>query len=128
MRPRCIPEVKNSRNKSHHVRLDIAGNGLKTSGRGVSPVELHRVLSSLDLCLQEHLWALKKGDVTASAVAEHVFEAGHLVDLSKASVIDYHPHTQTHCLLESWHIQHLSPISTERRAGPMPVLNATVLD
>ena len=39
---------------------------------------------SLYLRLQEHSWALKKGDVTASAVAEHVFEADHQVDLSKA--------------------------------------------
>ena len=39
---------------------------------------------SLDLCLQEHCWALEKGNVTASAVAEHVFEAGHHVGLSKS--------------------------------------------
>ena len=43
------------------------------------------------MSLQEHRWALKKGDVTVSAVAEHVFEAGHQVDFSKTSVIDYHP-------------------------------------
>ena len=49
--------------------------------------------------------ALKKGDVTTSAVAEHVLEAGH-----KASVIDY-------CLLESWHIQHhQAPLNRE---GPL---------
>ena len=61
---------------------------------------------SLEMRLQEHRWALKKGDVTALAVAEHMFVAGHRVNLSKASVIDYHPHTQTRCLLESWRIQH----------------------
>ena len=27
------------------------------------------------------------------------------MDLPKATVIDAHPHVQTHCLLESWHIQ-----------------------
>ena len=82
---------------------------------------------SLDLRLQEHRRALKNGDVTASAVAEHVFTAGHQVDLSKASVIDYHPHTQTRCLLESWHIQHQQvPLNRER--GPMPGLYATLLD
>ena len=48
----------------------------------------------------------QKGDVSASAIAEHVFAAGHQVDLSKATVIDTHPHAQTRCLLESWHIQH----------------------
>ena len=41
--------------------------------------------------LQEHYWAIKNGDIAASAIAEHVFEAGHQVDLSKATVIDYHP-------------------------------------
>ena len=46
------------------------------------------------MSLQEHHWALKKGDVTVSAVAEHVFEAGHQVDFSHIC-----------CLLESWHIQ-----------------------
>ena len=48
----------------------------------------------------------KNGDVSTSAIAEHVFAAGHQVDLSKATVIGTHPHAQTHCLLESWHIQH----------------------
>ena len=56
-----------------------------------------------------------------------VFEAGHQVDLSKVSVIAYHPHTQTHCLLESWHIQHhLVPLNREK--GLMPGLHATLLD
>ena len=32
------------------------------------------------------------------------------------SVIDYLPHTQTRCLLESWHIQHQQALSTDRRA------------
>ena len=72
---------------------------------------------SLDLCLQEHRRALKKGDVTASAVAEHVFEVGHQVDLSKASVIDYHPHAQARCLLESWHIEH-HQAPPQQREGP----------
>lgn len=32
-----------------------------------------------------------------------------LVDLSKATTIDAHPHTQTGCMLESWHVQHHHP-------------------
>ena len=52
--------------------------------------------------LGEHRRALRKGDVLASAVAEHVFTLGHQMDLSKARVMD--PHTQTRCLLKSWHI------------------------
>ena len=71
---------------------------------------------SLDLRLQEHRPALRNGDVTASAVAEHVFTAGHQVDLSKASVIDYHPHTQTQCLLEFGTFNTSKPLSTERGA------------
>ncbi len=50
--------------------------------------------------------SIQKGQVTDSAVVEHVLEAGHQVKLFKAAVINYHPHTQTCCLLESWHIQH----------------------
>ena len=81
---------------------------------------------SLDLRLQEHRRALKNADVAASAVAEHLFETGHRFDLSKASVIDSHPHTQTRCLLESWHIQHhQAPLNRER--GPLPGLYATML-
>ena len=82
---------------------------------------------SLDHHIGEHRRALKNGDVTASAVAEHVFISGHQMDLSKARVVDAHPHTQTRCLLESWHIQHeQAPLNRGR--GTMPGLHATLLD
>ena len=61
---------------------------------------------TLDHRLAEHRLALKNGDVSASAIAEHVCAAGHQVDLSKATVIDTHHHAETYCLIESWHIQH----------------------
>ena len=48
---------------------------------------------SLDVRLREHRRALKNGDLAASALAEHVFSCDHQVDLSKATVIDAHPHT-----------------------------------
>ena len=70
---------------------------------------------------------LKNGDVTASAVAEHVFISGHQIDLSKARVVDVHPHTQTRCLLESWHIQH-EQAPFNRGRGTMPGFYATQLD
>ena len=60
----------------------------------------------LDHRIAEHWQALRNGDVAASALAEHVFRAGHKMDLSKATVIDTRPHAQTHYRLESWHIQH----------------------
>ena len=64
----------------------------------------------------------------ASAVAEHVFTVGHQVDLSKASVIDYHPHTQTWCLLESWHIQHQqAPLNRERGPNARALCNPSRL-
>ena len=66
--------------------------------------------------VQGHRRALKNGDVGSSALAEHVFSANHQVDLSKAMVIDTHNHTQTRCMLESWHIQHHQTPSTGRRA------------
>ena len=42
------------------------------------------------------LRALKNGDLAASALAEHVLM--YKVDLSKVTVIDTHPHTQTLCI------------------------------
>lgn len=84
--------------------------GLCTSVRGHSG-------QTLDLRPQEHRQALKKRDVAATAVVKYVFEAGHKVDLSKASVINYHPHTQT--VLESWHITiPLSPSQQREREAP----------
>ena len=82
---------------------------------------------SLDHHIAEHRRALRNGDVTALALAEHVFTAGHKMDLSKATVIDTHPHAQTRCLLESWHIQHeRTPLNRGR--GTLPGLYATLLD
>ena len=80
---------------------------------------------SLDHRLQEHRWALKNGDVAASAIAEHVFSCNHKVDPSKSSAIDAHPHAQTCCMLESWHIQH-HPASLNRGKGTMPELYAAL--
>ena len=70
---------------------------------------------TLDHRLAEHRLALKNGDVSASAIAEHVLAAGHQVDLSKATVIDTHHHAETCCLIESWHIQHEQPLSIEEK-------------
>ena len=82
---------------------------------------------SLDHRLREHHRALKNGDIAASAIAEHVFSSDHPVDLSKATVIDSHPHTQTRCLLESWHIQRQqAPLNRER--GTLPGLYSALLD
>jgi len=74
---------------------------------------------SLDHRLCEHRGALKNGDLGSSALAEHVFSSNHRVDLSKVMVIDTHNHIQTHCMLESWHIQHhQSPLNREK--GTLP--------
>ena len=80
------------------------------------PTNVHRQTGrTLDHRLAEQQQALKNGDMSASAIAEHVFVPGHQVDLSKAMVIDTHPHAQTHCLPESWHIQHEQTASIEER-------------
>ena len=82
---------------------------------------------SLDHPIAEHRLALRNGDVAASALAEHVFTTGHKMDLFRATVISAHPHTQTGCLLESWHIQHdKTPLNRGR--GTLPGLYATLLD
>ena len=45
---------------------------------------------------------------------------------AKAMVIDTHNHTQTRCMLESWHIQHhQSPLNREK--GTLPGLYAALL-
>ena len=46
---------------------------------------------SLDHHIAEHRQALRNGDVAASALAEHVFTAGHQVDLLKARVLMSRP-------------------------------------
>ena len=80
---------------------------------------------SLDHRLGEHRRALRNGGVLASALVEQVFVSHHQMDLSK--VIDTHPHTETHCLLESCHIQHeQAPLNRGR--GSMPGVYTTLLD
>ena len=65
--------------------------------------------------------------MAASALAVHVWSSGHLVDLSKAEVIDSHPSVTTRCLLESWHIQcHPNTLNLER--GTLPREYMALLD
>ena len=81
---------------------------------------------SLDHRLREHCCALKSGDLAVSALAKHMFMCDHQVDLSKAMVIDTPTHTQTRCMLESWHIQYQqAPHNTDR--GTLPGLYAALL-
>ena len=37
---------------------------------------------------------------------KHAFSCNHKVNLSNTLVIDTHPHAETCCMLESWHMQH----------------------
>ena len=77
--------------------------------------------------LSEHRRALQKGDVAASALAEHVWSTGHQVNLSEAKVIDSHPFATTRCLFESWHIQrHLNTLNREK--GTLPREYTALLD
>ena len=71
--------------------------------------------------------ALKNGDVAASALAEHALDTGHPLDLTKAEVIDHHPHTMTRCLLESWHIQK-NQGSLNREKGTLPEMYKAFLE
>ena len=49
---------------------------------------------SLDHHCGEQFWALKNGDVMASAVAQHVCIASHQIDQYKSKVVDAHPLTR----------------------------------
>ena len=81
---------------------------------------------SLEQCLGEHRRALRKRNVLASVVAQHVFTLGHQNDLSKAWVMDSHPHTQTRCLLESWYIlREQAPLNSEK--GTLPEIYTNLL-
>ena len=77
--------------------------------------------------LKEHWCALKNGDVTASALAEHALTAGHGIDLSKAEVFDSHSYATTHCLLESWHIQRNADMLNRER-GTLTEVYTALLD
>ena len=77
--------------------------------------------------LSEHQRALQKGDVAASALAEHVWSTGHQVNLSEAEVIDSHPFATTRCLLGSWHIQH-HPTTLNWERGTLPREYTALLD
>ena len=66
---------------------------------------------------------LKNGDVQASALAEHVLETGHAVDVSNLVVLDQHQHTTIRCMLESWHIQ----TTLNRERGTLPEVYAALL-
>ena len=81
---------------------------------------------SLKHRLKEHQHALRNGDVSASALAEHALMAGHGIDLSKAEVLDSNPYTATQCMLESWHIQHNENKLNKR--GNLPEVNAALVD
>ena len=76
--------------------------------------------------MQEHCCNLKKRDVAASAVAEHAFSCNKM-NLSKALVIDAHPHTQARCMLECWHIQH-NPASLNIHSLPKRLSNPVIVD
>ena len=75
----------------------------------------------------EHRRALKNGDVAASALTEHTLDTGHPLDLTKAEVIDHHPHTMTRCLLESWHIQK-NQGTLNREKGTLPEMYKALLE
>ena len=81
---------------------------------------------SLKHRLKEHWRALRNGNVSASALAEHALTAGHSIDLSKAEVLDSNPYI-SRCMLESWHIQH-NENKLNRERGNLPKVNAVLLD
>ena len=101
--------------------------GDDTDVQNRSPLFAHsQTGSSLDHRLCEYRRALKNGYLRSSAVAEHVFSSNHRVDPTKAMVINTHNHTQTRCMLGSWHIQHhQSPLNREK--GTLPGLYAALL-
>ena len=67
--------------------------------------------------LKEHQRAVRNGNTSTSALADHVYSTGHQV-WNKAQIIDSCPHTSKRCLLESWMIQK-QPSTLNRELGPL---------
>ena len=54
---------------------------------------------------KEHKRAVSQGDSNALALAEHVLNTGHQIDLSNAMVLDSSHSYYQRLYLESWYIQ-----------------------
>ena len=76
---------------------------------------------SLECRLKEHQCAVRSGDVSASALAEHAWKSDHQIDWEGAQVLDSCRHRYLRCVLESWHINRL-PNPLNREQGPLPKL------
>ena len=59
---------------------------------------------TLAMKLKVHQRAVRKGDVNASAIAEHVWNKQHCMDWSAAEVVDSEQYLCPRLLLGSWHI------------------------
>ena len=77
--------------------------------------------------IEHRMHALKNGDVQTFHLAEHVFKTRHAVDLSQSEVLDHHQHTNTHCMLENWCIQHNQGVLNKER-GTLPKVYVALLD
>ncbi len=71
--------------------------------------------------IKEHQQVVKNGDTNTSAVAENAWKHQHRMDWSASEVLDYSQHRFSRCMLDSWHIHHLSDSMNQER-GPLPVL------
>ena len=71
--------------------------------------------------LKEHRRAVRDGNTSTSALADHVCSTGHPVDWDKAQILDSCPHPSKRCLLESWMIQK-QPSTLNRELGPLPTV------
>ena len=69
--------------------------------------------------VKEHRRALTTENYLTSAAAEHALTTNHAIDWDHVTVIDHHPHTSKHCLLELWDIVS-QPESLNREVGPLP--------
>ena len=88
---------------------------------------LDRLGRTLRHRLTKHRRTLKNGAVAASALAKHTLDTGHPLDLTKAEVIDHHPHTMMGCLLEIWPIQK-NQGTLNREKGTLPEVYKALLE
>ena len=86
--------------------------------RSCSKVYVGQTSRLLETRLKEHRAAVKYARTDVSAVADHIWNLGHLMNFQDTSILDQSSNQYQRCALESWHIQRCSNIN--REVGSLP--------
>ena len=73
----------------------------------------------LETRVKEHKTAVRNGEVSSSALAEHAWNESHQIDWDDVSVLAAENNLQRRLTLESWHI-HQHSTTVNRELGGLP--------